>query len=196
MSSPIQKASSDVPYVNMLVYADSGAGKSVLAASAKKVLVIAPEDDGLLSPLRLGYDFDKIKVRSWPMLMDAYNYLYDNQNVLKNYDFLDIDSLTEMQGMCMRAVLDEQRQDRINKGQDPDTPQIQDYGKVYILLEKMVLAFNDLPCNVIYTALPRLAEDPDGNEFLVPMLGSNKLKDYRYSMKIVSHMTSYGYLKV
>ena len=193
----IQSLSDDVPSLNFLVYADSGSGKTVFAGSANRVLFIAPEDSGTLSAVRMGSKADKIKVKEWEDFIAAYEYCYDHQDELKEkYDWFVIDSTTEMQAMCMRYLLRIQRDERIKKDQDPDQPQIQDYGKLYILMEKMVLAFNDLPVNVLYTALARTAEDPDGNEFLLPMLGSNKPTDYRIAMKIAAQMTSYGFLKV
>jgi hypothetical protein len=101
-----------------------------------------------------------------------------------------------MQELCLYELIDSQRAERIKKDQDPELPQIQDYQKLYILINRMVLAFNDLPLNIIYTALTRNVEDADGNEFLLPMIGSNKPTDYRVSMQIASHMTSYGHFKV
>lgn len=193
----ITSVKADLPSLNFLIYADSGAGKTVFAGSAERVLFIAPEDAGLLSAAMMGSAADKIKVRSWDDFVEAYEYCYDNQFDLKEkYDWLVIDSATEMQGMCLRDIVAKERANRISKDQDPDTPQIQDYQKLYILMEKMVLAFNDLEVNTLYTALARNAEDPDGNEFMLPMLGSNKPTDYRIAMKIAAHMTSYGHFKV
>jgi hypothetical protein len=197
MAVQIQSLASDVPSLNLMVYADSGAGKTVFAGSAKRVLFVAPEDDGTLSAVRMGSQADKIKVRTWEDFVEGYEYCYDNQDELKEkYDWIVIDSATEMQSMCLRSIVNSQRAERISKDQDPDQPQIQDYGKLYILMEKMILAFNDLPINVLWTALARKAEDPDGNDFLLPMLGSNKPTDYRIAMKVAAQMTSYGYLKV
>ena len=192
----IEKASADVPSTNLLVYADSGAGKTVFAGSDDRVLFIAPEDTGLMSTVRMGSKADKIKVREWPDLVEAYEYLDANRDLLKDYDWLAIDSVTEMQSMLLRHLVNSQAEERKRRDQDPDVPQIQDYQKLYILIERFVLAFNDLPVNTIYTSLVRNVEDPDGNEFLMPMLGSNKPTDYRIAMKIASHMTSFGYFKV
>jgi hypothetical protein len=192
----IESAASDELYSNILIYADSGAGKTVFAGSDDRVLFVAPEDDGLLSAVRMGTKADKIKIRSWKDLQAADEYLYDNQELLANYDWVVVDSLTEMQSMCLRDLVESQRQARISRDQDPDLPQIQDYQKLYILIEKLVLNFKDLPVNVLFTSLVRNVEDPDGNEFLMPMLGSNKPTDYRIAMKVASHMTSYGYFKV
>ena len=196
LDNPIEEASADKLFRNFLIYADSGAGKTVFAASAKRVLFVAPEDSGMLSPLEMGYKFDKITVRNWNDLVDAYEWLYDNSEVLEKYDWLVVDSLTKMQSICLRACIEEEREQRLAKGHDLDEAQIQNYGKLYILMEKLVLGFNDLPVNVLYTALARQAEDPDGNEFMLPMLGSNKPTDYRIAMKIAAEMTSYGYFKV
>lgn len=193
----IEKASADVPSTNLLVYADSGAGKTVFAGSDDRVLFIAPEDTGLMSTVRQGSKADKIRIRDWKDFKEAYEYLYENQDeIASKYDWIAIDSLTELQSMVLRNLVDLNRDERIRKDQDPDVPQIQDYQKLYILIERYVLAFNDLPINCIYTSLVRNVEDPDGNEFLMPMLGSNKPTDYRIAMKAAAQMTGFGYFKV
>lgn len=193
----ITSVKADLPSLNFLIYADSGAGKTVFAGSAERVLFIAPEDKGLLSAAMTGSKADKIKVTSWADMEAAYEYCYDNQfELAEKYDWIAIDSLTYMQGMLLRDIVANERAKRIAKDQDPEVPQIQDYQKLYILMERMVLAFNDLAINVIYTALTRNVEDADGNEFLLPMLGSNKATDYRVAMTIASHMTSYGHFRV
>jgi AAA domain len=193
----ITKASQDLASLNLLVYADSGAGKTVFAASAPRVLFVAPEDTGIVSAVNLGYDPDKITVRTWSDFVRAYEYCYDNADELaKKYDWIAIDSVTKMQEICMTELIESQADQRKAKDQDPDLPQIQDYQKLYILVERLILAFNDLPINVIYTALAWTKEDPDGDEFLLPMIGSNRKDDSRVSMKCASHMTSFGYFKV
>jgi hypothetical protein len=197
MSITITPVKKDLPSLNFLIYADSGAGKTVFASSARRVLFIAPEDTGLLSAAMMGTQADKIKIRTWKDFVEAYEYIYDNQEDLaEKYDWLVIDSVTKMQDICMASILEDERDNRIKKSQDPDVPQIQDYQKLYILVEKLVQAFNDIPINTLYTALARYAEDPDGNEFLLPMFGSNKKEDYRISMKLAANMTSYGHFKV
>ena len=93
----------------------------------------------------------------------------------------------------MMAILEANRGERLSKGQDPETPQIQDYGKLHVLFENLVRRINELNINVLYTALTRKVEDADHNEFLVPEISG---KDYGVAMKIVALMTSYGHLRV
>lgn len=183
---------------NILLVADSGWGKTVYALKDKRVLVLAPgaEDDGLESAARLGTDADQIEVDEWEDMIKANDDLWSDDGIewlQENYDTLVVDSLTEMDSMIMRYIARMTRDKKLAKDTDPDDPWIDDYGKRNILLERMVRSFNDLPVNVFYTALPRTAEDPDGKEFMVPMLGGNKATDYRFSMKIAALMTSFGY---
>lgn len=193
MTIQIVDLADDIPKWNILVHADSGAGKTVFAGSDDKVLFLAPEDSGTLSALRMGSTAQKIRVRHWNDIREAVEYLEDNPDVLAGFDVLAVDSLTEMQKMCMAAILESSRAERLSKGQDPDTPQIQDYGKLHVLFENLVRRINELNINVLYTALSRKVEDADHNEFLVPEITG---KDYGVAMKIVALMTSYGHLRV
>lgn len=182
-------------YYNMLVYADSGAGKTVFAGSDRRCLFIAPERHGILSALRMGSKLKQVKIKHWDHFRKSIDHIEAHPEILKDFDWLVIDSLSEMEKMLKRAILEEERGIRLSKDQDPDQLQIQDYGKAYTLMENIVYACNDLPINVLYTALSAVKESPDGKEFLAPMLGSTDKKKYELPMKIVAMMTSYGHLR-
>ena len=190
----IQKLSETKPFWNVLIYADSGTGKTVFAGSDLKVLFIAPEDDGLMSAQRMGSSADKITVEKWEDIKQAYDYFSENPEELSNYNVLSIDSLTEMQFLAKDYVLRMGADEKRRKGQDPDKLQLQDYGTLHEIVEQMVRGFNDLPVNVLWTATSKKVEDADGNEFLVPELQGKK--EYGISMKMVALMTSYGYMRV
>ena len=190
----IQKLSETKPFWNVLIYADSGTGKTVFAGSDLKVLFIAPEDDGLMSAQRMGSSADKITVEKWEDIKQAYDYFSENSEELSNYNVLSIDSLTEMQFLAKDYVLRMSADEKRRKGQDPDKLQLQDYGTLHEIVEQMVRGFNDLPVNVLWTATSKKVEDADGNEFLVPELQGKK--EYGISMKMVALMTSYGYMRV
>lgn len=192
----ISDIASEKIWYNFLLYADSGAGKTVFAGSDRRVLFIAPERHGVLSAARMGSKAHQVKIKHWDHFRKSIDHLEAHPEILENYDWLCIDSLSEMEKMLKRAILEEERGIRLSKDQDPDTLQIQDYGKAYTLMENVVYACNDLPINTLYTALSAVKESPDGKEFLVPMLGSSDKKKYELPMKIVAMMTSYGHLRV
>lgn len=176
-------------YVNLLVYADSGVGKTVFAGSDDDVLFIAPEDNGTLSAKRFGSSAVKWKIHGWDDIQEAYNWLYEQDPIPFNWIILD--SLTEMQDMCMRKILDEGLE--INPSRDPDTPQLQDWIPYQNRFMRLVKAFNSLPCNVLYTALQMEEETEDGEIVVLPMLQG---KGTQYAKKVASTMTSFGRMSV
>lgn len=176
-------------YVNLLVYGMSGAGKTVFAGSARRVLFIAPEDDGTLSAKRQGSKAKKWIVKKWVDLQEAYDWLYDNPD--HGFDWISIDSGTEMQAMLLRHILDETVKEKDSR--DPDIPAIQDHQKWQNMFIRFVKAFNALPVNVLWTALARNELDQNKEEFLCPDIAG---KGYQMAQKFASFMTSYGYLQV
>ena len=192
VASKIVPLQDSIIYTNIMVYGDSGIGKTVWCGSGKRVLFIAPEDSGTLSAKRQGSTADKWPVKSWNDLLEAYEYCYDQIEADDfPYDVIAIDSLTEMQYMAMKHVLAQGVAEKPNK--DPDVPEIQDWQRYYIIFEKMIRAFNDLNVNIVYTALSRKVENADGEDFYVPDIQG---KEYLLSLKVASLMTSYGHMRI
>lgn len=179
-------------HVNILLYGASGIGKTVLAGSDDKVLFIAAEDDGTLSAKRFGSTAKKWPVKKWDDIVEALEYLEDladGDGV--PFNWIIIDSATEMQQLCMRAILDEAVAE--NPSRDPDIPAIQDWQKYYELFKRMAKRFNAMPVNVLWTALEQDAEDEEGNVYKVPLLQG---KGTQYAKTFASWMTSFGYMAV
>lgn len=174
---------------NLLVYADSGVGKTVFAGSDDDVLFIAPEDNGTVSAKRFGSSARKWKVSSWKDISEAYKWLNSLEEIPFNWVVLD--SLTEMQDMCMRAILNEGVE--LNPSRDPDVPQLQDWQPYFERFKRMVKLFNDLPVNMLYTALQQDEENEEGEKVVLPMLQG---KGTQYAKKVSSWMTSFGHMKV
>jgi phage nucleotide-binding protein len=193
ITSKIVSLQEDQIFWNIMVYGDSGIGKTVLAGSDDRVLFIAPEDSGTLSAKRHGSKADKWPVKNWNDLLEAYEYLYEQieENGKLPYDWVVIDSLTEMQYMAMQHILKTVVEE--NASRDPDVPAIQDWQRYYIIFEKMIRAFNDLSVNVLFTALSRKVEDAEGEDFYVPDIQG---KEYLLSLKVASLMTSFGHMKI
>lgn len=154
----------------MLVYGDSGVGKTTLAGSAdavpemRKVLIIDIEG-GTLS-LRSRYpDVEVVRVRSWGELQLVYDELYAG-----NHDFktVVIDSLTEAQKMSMDTImrkLVDQYEDR-----DAEVPGLREWNINIEQTRKFVRLFRDLPLNSIFTTLAKT----DKNQ----LTGASRRKPY------------------
>lgn len=176
-------------YVNILIYADSGVGKTVFCGSDDDVLFIAPEDNGTLSAKRFGSSAKKWKINKWSDIVEAYEWLYSLDTIPFNWVVLD--SLTEMQEMCMRQILDEAYE--MNPGRDPDVPQLQDWQPYFERFRRLVKGFNALPVNVIYTALQKEEENEDGDKVAIPMIQG---KGTQFAKQVASWMTSFGHMRV
>lgn len=180
---------------NVWVYADPGAGKTVLASSDAKVLMWVPEIDGIMSAQTFGKGTkaDRTLMPDLETLLNAIEWYEENQDELEQWDVLSVDSVSEMQYLTKDYVLRMNADDKRRKNRDPSKMEIQDYGEMHEILEDIIRRINDLPINVFYTATAKKVEDADGNEFLVPDLQGKK--DYGVAMKIASLMTSFGYMQ-
>jgi len=172
----IEKVGKTSPFINCLIYGESGIGKTRLAGSADAVpemrrVLIVDVEGGTLS-LRDTYpDVETVRVKSWRDMQNVYDALYTGQY---EYTTIVIDSLTEIQKLSMDSVmrkLVEEHEER-----DADVPGIREWNINIEQTRKFVRAFRDLPVNTIFTALVQTDKDPRGAIKKKPSL-SGKLKD-------------------
>lgn len=189
IQSKIVSLEEEDDFVNLLVYGMSGSGKTVFGGSGNNVLFLAPEDDGTLSAKRMGSTAQKWPIKRWADLNEAYEWLYDNED--HGFDWIVIDSATEMQQMLLRDILE--TANRENDKRDLDIPALPDHQKWQNKFKRFVKAFNALPVNVLWLALARSEEDQNKEDFLCPDIAGKK---YQLALTFASYMTSFGYLEV
>ena len=152
-----------------LFYGKSGRGKTRLAASAPKCLIIDVNEEGTDS-VRRDYDPNVFPVKFWQEINDVYWYLQSGDHP---YESVAVDGLTGLQELCMKFVLgDEASRDA---SRDPDMPSKQAWGKTGELMKTQIMNFRNLPMHVIFTALERKSvigddEDDDVEVFISPAL--------------------------
>jgi hypothetical protein len=179
---PIQQVSkTKVPYLNILVYGDSGVGKTTFAGSADAVPDLRPVlfidiEGGTFSLQNAGHNVDVVRVTTWKEMQELYNTLYAQVAAgTCPYQTIVLDSLTEIQKFNMYNVME----DLIKKkpDQDPDIPGMREWGKNIEQLRRFVRAFRDLELHTIFTALARVdKDDRTGVRWTKPSL-SGKLAD-------------------
>lgn len=154
----ILQVEKQMPTLNLLVYGDPGAGKTVLAGSASEVEELSPivviDVEGGTFSLRENYpNVDVIRVKKWPEMQRVYDEL---ARMRHPYRTVVLDSLTEMQKFSMYNIITEMM---AIKEHDPDVPELRDYLKNIEQIRKMVRLFRDLPMNTIFTALAMTDKD-------------------------------------
>jgi AAA domain len=174
----IKRASEFDPNQNMLIYGYPDSGKTRLAATAPKCLIIDVDEKGTDS-VRRDIDPYVYRIEFWNEVNDLYWYAQSG-----NHDFQSfaIDGLTGLQTLCMNFVLgDEAARDA---SRDPDMPSRQVYGKVSQLMRTQITNWRNLPYNTIFTALPRTRDTGDGEEEEILITGPS------LSPAIAAHATA------
>lgn len=168
----------------MLLTAPSGWGKTPFAGSTDGVLIISVDPEGTDSAAFAGSTADEWVVRSreeWDLAVQ-----YMRKEGCNEYKWLVIDSITELQRLLMKTQL----ATREKRGkQDPDVPELQDYMKNQIQIIDIVKVVNDLPINVLWTALDMVITRSDGEDRIYPMIHGGKgdvAKQVRGYMKVIA----------
>ena len=147
----------------MLIYGESGTGKTTLAGSSDEVPQMRPvlviDIEGGTESLRHTYpDVEQVRVRTWQEMQNVYNALYNGGH---GFQTVVLDSLTEIMKFSMYQIMG----DLVQKGRgsgaevDPDVPSMREWGKNIEQIRRFVRGFRDLPINTIFTALVRAEKD-------------------------------------
>jgi phage nucleotide-binding protein len=183
----IQALSDYTESLNVLIYADSGAGKTVLCGTAPRALFLATEP-GTISAKKQGSKAEVWPIDSHAELMKAHKWLEENPG---EYDWVLLDGLTNLQEILWRESIEKGR--AINPDRDADILAQQDYLRVQNQIKEVVRLFNDLPQNVVYTAQTMRAEDDEDEVLMLPLLSGKKGE---FAQKLCGMVHVVGYLTV
>lgn len=175
---PVQKRD---PFLNILIYGDSGIGKTTLAGSADAVPSMRPvlfvDIEGGTESLRHTYpEVEVVRATNWKEIQDLYHELdsgkYDYRTVV-------IDSLTEAQKFNMYDIMVLQGARKAERGEemDPDIPSMREWGKNTEQIRRFVRQFRDLPMNTLFTALVKTDKNARTGKITAKPSLSGKLAD-------------------
>lgn len=151
----IEPVTQRAPYLKILVYGESGTGKTRFAGSADEVPELRPvlliDFEGGTETLKSCYpNVEQIRVTSWKQMQHVYDALHKDRH---GYRTVVIDSLTEVQKFNMYNIMHDLATARPDL--DPDVPGMREWGKSLEQIRRFVRGFRDLPMNVVFTALQR-----------------------------------------
>lgn len=171
---PVQERT---PFLNVLIYGDSGVGKTTLAGSADGVPSMRPvlfvDIEGGTESLRNLYpDVEQVRVRTWDEMQALYSELFHGKH---SYQTIVLDSLTEIQKFNMYGVMLKLIETRPDL--DPDIPGMREWGKNLEQMRKFIRGFRDLPMHTIFTALTREDKNPRTGQVTKKPSMNGKLAD-------------------
>lgn len=170
--------------VKMLVYGESGSGKTVFASSWPKC-VFLDIDKGMSSVTKKVSRIPINKTASstaWDSFIRAVNFLENRE--LHNFETVVVDSLNEMQVIAMRDTISKYPQ--IRRPYD-DLASQSDYGKMLDEFDQEIRRVKALPMHVVLIAqvAPRVYETDDVQPQLV---GKHTARNVCRMMDIVGYL--------
>lgn len=165
------------PWMNIFLYGDPGAGKTVLAGSADEVPEMHPvlfvDVEGGSFSLRSFYPgVELVRVTSLQELVEVYKTLALMEH---GYKTVVLDSISEINKMIMTDIMREVVSE--DEERDPDVPSIREWGKLGEQMRRMIRRFRDLPMHTIFTALLDESEDKKGRSRRLPLLNGKFKKE-------------------
>lgn len=169
--------------INLLVYADPGAGKTPLAASAPKTLIL-DADHG--SESAAGTDAEVWQIDSWHDMDEAHEYLRHEEH---DYRWVWLDGISVGQDRLLRGVMEElversphRKLWQADKGE---------YGQNMFRLKQWVMQMTSMPFNFGITSHPWRYEDPvTEDEKIMPWVqGKNMPETICGMMNVIGYMT-------
>jgi phage nucleotide-binding protein len=168
---PVRKPSEVLSYRSFVFYGRSGTGKTTLACTFPgKILLCDVKDQGTDSVADLDDTVDVMSINSWDDFETTYWWLKQNQY----YDNIVIDTVSQLQQLCIEYVLEEKNKDTENAG-DWGTMTKREWGDVASLMKIWILRFRDLTANIVFIAQDRVFnlhdDEVDPEAMLEPEVG-------------------------
>lgn len=171
-----QSTGFDPHRIRMLLYGESGAGKTVHASTWPNPIFL-DIDDGMGS---INHPVDRIWIQDWETLLDAYYYLRDQDH---NYRTIVIDTVNEMQKVSMAYVLENYPARRAYDSQ----PSVADYGKMIDDVTNVIRAFKSLPFNLVL--LTQVKDREFDTDMVQPhLIGKNTARDICRMMDVIGYI--------
>lgn len=145
--------------INALIYGDSGVGKTRLALTCDRPLIISAEG-GLLS--LAGHEVPYIGVSDIKTAREAIKYTIDHAN---EYGTVIFDSLSEIAEIVLA--------DAMQKNPDPRKA----YPEAEAAITRLIRQLRDLPCSVIWIGKSTVVQDEMGRRIYAPMVPGQKFQD-------------------
>jgi len=177
-----------IPFLNLLIYGDPGAGKTHLCGTAQESKHTAPvlffDLEGGTTTIRHQTDVSVVRVTSYEELWNHLSRL--NQLPKLPFGTIIVDSLTELQKIDLANMM--RKIKAADSSRDEEVPSIREWGKSGVRMRNIVRRLRDMKCNTILTALAQTKRDTDGSVSTMPDFSGKLAADIPGFMDIVAYL--------
>lgn len=176
--------------ITALLYGRSGSGKTTIAGTFPKPLLILDIGERGTDSLANQEEIDVLTVKGWPELEEVYWALKDGTH----YKTVVIDATHTMQGLAIQEARD------IAGKKDKDMTSQRDMGQATGLMNTWNYNFRDLRddgINVVFLAHDRLREvdTDDGVDSILPEVGPNVMPNVGKTLMGAVNVVGYTYIR-
>lgn len=177
--------------VNMLLYGETGVGKTVFAGSGRqggRNDLILDIESGTLSAARSSSKANAIKITSYEQLLEVIEAIEEEPD---RFEWVVVDTITKLQDLIWKHITE--RAVAKNPSRSPHKRELQEYGEAQSRLKEIVDALNQSEANVLWLAHADTMIDEDGNNYRMPAIHGGEGK---ISAWVCAQMDSVVFLKM
>lgn len=195
----IEELANSTESINLMAFADPGAGKTVLAGTHDDMLIVSFEP-GTISAKRQGSKAQLVSITEWRQfsgfLADAVAGKIINPKTGKPFGWYAMDTWTNGQQMIAQEIMISRNWK--NRAKSLDQLEIQDYGEWQSRFKRATQTLCALPQNVLFTAHAMRTTDEEGNPIIIPSFYGKWGTDdpTTASQWMMGTVHGYGYLQV
>lgn len=147
------------PFAKVLLYGKNGKRKTRTAAnSGLRTLIIDVNEEGTRSVS--SYPNCEVRtIKTWEEFVWGYWFLKEGNH---DFEVVIIDTLTQVQKLCMRRVLN-QAEDR-DPNRPPNTPERRQWNQMTETLRPYIYDYRNLPMHVVFVCQERVDKGSDEDE--------------------------------
>ena len=178
------------------IYGRSGTGKTTFASTfPKPALLIDVRDQGTDSVADVR-QLDHAEVETWEDFEDLYYYLKENP---KKYKTVIIDTMTQLQQVCLEYILRDKKKDAERVG-DWGTMTRREWGDASGMLKDWIINFRNLPLEVVFLAQEKITanddeDNDDSDNRIMPNVGSDVMKSVRSALNAAVSIIGNTFIK-
>jgi len=184
--------SASVRWLNGMIFAEYGAGKTHLLGTAHDDPITGPllifDIDGGVETLKHQPDIEVISIRSYEQMIEKIHILYDgiDSNGELPYGTIGVDTFSEFASLDLALIMRERAEE--NPRLDADVADQYGYNKSGAHLRRVVRMLRGLPCNTILTSHVADVQDSLGRIQYYPMLAGKLRKQIPGFLDFVGYM--------
>lgn len=191
---PVTRSTDLKLYRSFCFYGVTGTGKTTLACTfPKPLLLLDIADEGMESIVDVD-DIDIAHCRSWADVEEWYWYLKEHPN---EYATVVFDTISQWQTLAIKKIL-EDRGKATERAGEFGTVTLQEYGDVAQELKIGIIDWRDLPMNVVFLAQDRLygvtEEEEDADTGAMPWVGPQMMprvaRDLMAAVSVLGNTTT------